>query len=87
MEIKFGQVLEFVDRVSVEGRVIERGTRSRVGAILTESTEPRLTLVLLGGDKVETIVVDHHVAGVHCRIVSGGAWAGSGRGRAVDRRH
>lgn len=72
MDIKVGQVLEFVDPVTVDGRKIERGTRARVGYILTEIVEPKLTLVLLGAGKPETIVVDHHVAGIHCRIVSQG---------------
>lgn len=72
MDIKVGQVLEFVDPVTVEGRAIEPGTRARVGYILTEVLEPKLTLVLLGEDKPTTIVVDHRVAGVHCRIVSNG---------------
>jgi hypothetical protein len=72
MDIKVGQVLEFVDPVNVEGRVIERGTRARVGYILAEVLEPKLTLVLLGAEKTDTIVVDHHVAGIHCRIVSEG---------------
>jgi hypothetical protein len=71
MDIKVGQVLEFVDRVTVDGRVIERGTRARIGAILTEVMEPKLTLVLLGGEKAETLVVDRHVVGLHCRIVPG----------------
>jgi len=71
MDIKVGQVLEFVDPVTVEGRAIAHGTRARVGAILSEVMEPKLTLVLLGGEKTETIVVDHHVAGIHCRIVPG----------------
>ncbi|HTP60897.1 MAG TPA: hypothetical protein VMJ14_02330 [Burkholderiales bacterium] len=70
MDIKVGQVLEFVDDVSVEGRTVKRGARARVGYILTEVVEPKLTLVLLGSGKPETIVVEHHVAGIHCRIVS-----------------
>jgi hypothetical protein len=70
MDIKVGQVLEFVEPVSVDGRRIERGTRVRVGHILGEVMESKLTLVLLGGEKAETIVVDRHVAGMHCRIVS-----------------
>ena len=69
MDIKVGQVLEFLGPVKVEGRTIERGTRVRVGHILSGVTEPKLTLVLLGKEKVETIVVDHHVAGLHCRLV------------------
>jgi len=70
MDIKVGQLLEFLEPVNVEGRVIPRGTRARVGYILDEVVEPKLTLVLLGGEKPETLVVDHHVAGLHCRIVS-----------------
>lgn len=73
MDIKVGQVLEFLDPVNIEGRVIEPGTRARVGHILTEVMEPKLTLVLLGVESAPTIVVDHRVAGVHCRIVSEGA--------------
>ena len=69
MDIKVGQVLEFVEPVKVEGRSIARGTRVRVGHILGGVTEPKLTLVLLGGEKVETITVDHHVVGMHCRVV------------------
>ena len=70
MYIKVGQLLEFLEPVHVEGRVIERGTGARVGYILTEVVEPELTLVLLGAEKPETVVVDHHVAGLHYRIVS-----------------
>ena len=73
MNIKVGQVLEFLDPVNVEGKTIERGTRVRVGHILTEVMEPKLTLVLLGEEPPQTIIVDHRVAGVHCRIVSEGA--------------
>jgi hypothetical protein len=72
MDIKVGQVLEFVDSVDVDGRVIKRGTRGRVGYILKEVMEPKLTLVLLGTERPETVIVDHHVAGIHCRVVSEG---------------
>lgn len=70
MDIKVGQVLEFIESVNVEGRVIKRGARARVGYILDEVVEPKLTLILLGGEKPETVTVDHHVAGLHCRVVS-----------------
>jgi len=73
VDIKVGQVLEFVDPVNVEGRIIEPGARARVGYILTEVLEPKLTLVLLGEGEPTTIVVDHRVAGIHCRIVSNGS--------------
>ena len=70
MDIRVGQVLEFVHPVNVEGRTIAPGTRVRVGHILTELMEPKLTLVMLGKEEPATIVVDHRIAGVHCRIVS-----------------
>jgi hypothetical protein len=70
MDIKVGQLLEFVEPVDVGGRSIARGTRARVGYILDEVSEPKLMLVLLSADKPETIVVEHHVAGLHCRVVA-----------------
>jgi hypothetical protein len=73
MEIKIGQVLEFLQDVSVEGRTIAQGTRARVGHIHSEIMAPKLDLVLLNTGRIETIVVDHHVAGLHCRIVTEGA--------------
>jgi hypothetical protein len=73
MDIKIGQLLEFIQDVNVEGRTIARGTRVRVGHIHSENMAPKLDLVLLNTGSIETIVVDHHVAGLHCRIVSEGA--------------
>ncbi len=70
MDIKTGQVLEFVDPVTVEGRVIAQGTRVRVGYIEPQVMESKLTLVFMDAGQSGTIVVDHHVAGIHCRIVS-----------------
>jgi len=72
MDLKVGQLLEFVEPVTVEGRRIERGTRARVGHILDEVMASKVTLVLLGGEKPESIVVDHPVAGMHCRIIAEG---------------
>ena len=69
MEIKVGQVVEFVDAATVGGRRIERGTRARVAQIMHEIKEERITLVILGGPEPETIVVDRHVVGIHCRQV------------------
>ena len=73
MDIRIGQELEFVHDVNVEGRAIARGTRVRVGHIHSEIMAPKLDLVLLNTGKIETIVVDHHVAGLNCRVVTEGA--------------
>lgn len=69
MDIEVGQLLEFVDPVDVGGKVIEAGTQARVGYILTELMEPRLTLVLLGADTSGKIFVNRRIADNHCRIV------------------
>ena len=72
MDIKIGQLLEVIHEVDVEGKAIARGTRARVGHVHSEIMAPKLDLVLLNTGKIETIVVDHHVAGLHCRIVTEG---------------
>ena len=68
MDIRVGQVMEFVEPVSVDGRQIARGTRVRVAHIMHEVNGERISLVLLGNP--ETIVVDRHIVGVHCRPVA-----------------
>ncbi len=70
MEIKVGQVMEFVEPADVDGRQIARGTRVRVAHVMHEVKEERITLILLGKAEPEAIVVDRHVVGVHCRPVS-----------------
>jgi len=69
MEIKVGQVMEFVESADVDGRKIARGTRVRIAHIMDELKEERITLVLLGTPEPETLTVDRHVVGVHCRLV------------------
>lgn len=70
MDIKVGQVLEFIVPVQIEGRTIAKGTRARIGYILPEIQEPKLTLILLGAGPPETLVVDRHDVALNCRIVS-----------------
>jgi hypothetical protein len=69
MEIKVGQVMEFVEPASVDGRQILRGTRVRIAHVMHEVKEERITLILLGTPEPEVIVVDRHVVGLHCRAV------------------
>jgi hypothetical protein len=70
MDIKVGQVLEFIVPVTIEGRAIARGTRVRVGHVMSQVQEPKLTLVLLGEGAPETLVVNRHDVTLNCRIVS-----------------
>lgn len=65
--LEIGQELEFIEQASAEDRVIPKGTRVRVGAIMTELFEPKVTLVILGGKSVETLTVARHVVTLHCR--------------------
>lgn len=67
--LEIGQELEFVEPASTEDQVIPKGTRVRVGAIMAELLEPKVTLVVLGGKSVETLTVARHVVTMHCRLV------------------
>lgn len=69
--LEVGQELEFVESASTEGRVIPKGTRVRVGFIMPELLEQKVTLVLLGGPSSETLTVPRHIVTVHCRVVTG----------------
>ena len=70
MEIRVGQVMEFVQPTDIDGRQIARGTRARVAHIMHEVKEERITLILLDKPEPEAIVVDRHVVGLHCQPVA-----------------
>ena len=70
MDIKVGQVLEFIVPVQIEGRSIAKGTRVRIGHIMAEIQESKLTLVLLGEGRPDTLTVNRHDVTLNCRIVS-----------------
>lgn len=70
MEIRVGQVLEFVKPATVAGRAIGKGTRVRIGHILAELPDDKLTLVVLGEGPPQTLVASRREVTVNCRIVS-----------------
>jgi hypothetical protein len=72
-QIKVGQELEFVEAANADGRTIEKGTRVRVGYVLDEVLEPKVTIVILGKEPLETLTLPKHILAVHCRLVSTGA--------------
>jgi len=78
MEIKVGQVMEFVEPADVGGRQIARGTRARVAQIMHEVKEEKITLILLDKPEPEAIVVDRHVVGLHCMPVANTPGPGHG---------
>jgi len=71
LNLEIGQELEFIEPVRIEDRVIPQGLRVRVGAMMAELLEPKVTLVVLGGQSPETLTVAKHVVTLHCRPVGG----------------
>jgi hypothetical protein len=49
--------------------VIPKGTRVRVGAIMSEVLESKVTLIIHEGALPKTLTVDRHVVTLHCRPV------------------
>ncbi len=66
IQIKVGQKLKFIEPVNLDGRTIAPGTCVRVGFILSEVTEPQVTVVVLGKEPLETLTVPRHVLTMHC---------------------
>jgi len=67
--LEVGQELEFIEPARTEDRVIPKGLRVRVGAIMAELLEPKVTLVVLGGQSPETLTVARHIVTLHCQPV------------------
>ena len=69
MDLKIGQVLEFIVPVQVGNRLIAKGTRVRIGHILSGIDEATVMVVVLGGENPETLTLKRHELTVNCRIV------------------
>jgi len=69
MDLKIGQVVQFCRPVHVDGRVIGKGTRARIAHVLTDLLDPKVTLILLDGDKPQPLVVDRPVVTVNAVTV------------------
>ena len=67
--LEVGQELEFIAPVHVDGRLIAKGTRVRVGAIMSELLDSNVTLVVHGGTPPATLSVARHVVTLHCQPV------------------
>jgi hypothetical protein len=65
-ELVVGQELEVRLPIDFEGKAIPRGTRVRVGAILTEFFEPNVALVVVGDAAAESFILPRHVVTLHC---------------------
>ena len=67
--LEVGQELEFIEPATAESLLIPKGTRVRVGAIMSEVLESKVTLVFHGGKLPETLTVDRHIVTMHCQPV------------------
>jgi len=65
--LEIGQELEFMEPATVDDVLIPKGARVRVGAIMTEVVEPKVTLVVISGMSPKTLAVDKHVVMLHCK--------------------
>lgn len=65
--LEVGQELEFVAPAQVNGQLIAKGTRVRVGAIMSELLDSNVTLVIHDGKPPATLTVARHVVTLHCR--------------------
>jgi len=67
--LKVGQELEFIEAAHADDRLIPKGTRVRVGFMMDEMLEAKVTLVVLGGETPETLTVPRRVVTMHCQPV------------------
>lgn len=68
--LEAGQELEFIEPARLENGVIAKGTRVRVGAIMSQLTDSDVTLVIHGATPPQTLTVARHVVTLHCRPVN-----------------
>ena len=66
-DLQIGEMLEFIEPVRVGDETIERGARVRVGFIMTEVVEPKVTLIFVDAAPPRTLQVDRHLVTMHCR--------------------
>ena len=67
--LEVGQELEFFVPAQVDGQLIAKGTRVRVGAIMSELLDSNVTLIVHGAASPATLTVARHVVTLHCRPV------------------
>ena len=64
-----GEELEFIEPAHVDGRLIEKGTKVRVGYIEDEVLEATVMVVVLGAEPMQTLAVPNSTLMLHCRRV------------------
>ena len=64
-KIEIGQELEFFEATRLDGMVIEKGTRVRVGYVEKDLLEEHVVVVVLGKEPPETLAMPRHVLTLH----------------------
>jgi len=64
-KIEIGQELEFFEPARLDGKVIEKGTRVRIGHVEKDLLEEHVTVVVLGTKPPETLAMPRHVLTLH----------------------
>jgi len=64
-KIEVGQEREFIERAHLDGRVIEKGTRVRIGFVTEELLEANVMVIVLGTEPPETLLMARHLLMVH----------------------
>lgn len=68
-DLNVGQELEFIEPAHVNGKLIAKGTRARIGAVTSELLDSNVMLVVHGGTPPEILTVARSVVTLHCRLV------------------
>ena len=69
VKIEVGQELEFVLPASTDNLAIPKGTRVRIGAIMSELLDSKILLVVHDAKLPKTLTVDRHIVTLHCQPV------------------
>jgi len=66
-KLEVGQELEFIQPALAGDLAIPKGTRVRVGAIMSELLDSKVTLVVHDAKLPGTLTVDRHIVTLHCQ--------------------
>lgn len=64
-DLQIGQELEFIEPVRIDGQVIGKGSRVRVGLIEDEVVGAKVMVVMLGREP-KTLTLPRHILTLHC---------------------
>ena len=68
-DLAVGQELEFIAPATADGETIAKGTRVRVGLILSELPEDKVFVVVLNEGSPRTLTLPRHIVTRYCQPV------------------